>query len=104
MVALLSAGALFQVSAQNRSGYFLDNYTYGYQLNPAAEGTKGFVSFPGLGNFNLNLNSTMHLKTFIYNVDGKTTTFMNPGVSSSQFLNSLPSNNQLGLSTKLGIL
>lgn len=104
MAALLSVGALFQASAQNRSGYFLDNYTYGYQLNPAAEGTKGFVSFPGLGNFNLNLNSTMHVKTFIYNVDGKTTTFMNPGVKSSTFLNSLPNNNQIGLSTKVGVL
>lgn len=104
LVVLLTIGAFAYSSAQSRSGYFLDNYTYGYQLNPAFEGTKGFVSVPAIGNFNLNLSSTMHLKNFIYNIDGTTTTFMNPKVPSATFLNSIPNNNQIGLSMKMGVL
>ena len=42
--------SVFGASAQNRSAYFTDNYTYRYQLNPAFGNELGFFSMPVLGN------------------------------------------------------
>ena len=90
--------------AQSRSGYFLDNYTYGYQLNPAFGGDRNFISLPALGNFNAGVSGTLHLSNLLYNVNGRTTTFMNPAVSASEFLDGINENNRLGTNLKVGIL
>lgn len=40
-LAALALGAAAAAHAQaSRSGYFLDNYTYGYRLNPAMASTR----------------------------------------------------------------
>lgn len=100
-VAIISASAAM---AQSRSGYFLDNYTYNYQLNPAFGGDRNFISLPAVGNFNAGVSGTLHLSSLIYNVNGRTTTFMNPAVSTSEFLNNIKENNRLGINAKVGIL
>lgn len=80
-VALMAA---FSVSAQQTySGYFLDNYTYRFQMNPAFGNEDNFVSMPALGNMNVALRGSLHLNNVIYNVDGKTVLFTNPGVPES---------------------
>ena len=53
--------------AQNSySGYFLDNYTYRYEMNPAFGNSKGFVSMPVIGNFNTAIRGTLHLSDIFY--------------------------------------
>ena len=52
---LCAASASAQTSA---SGYFLEDYTYRFQLNPAFANSRNFVAMPGLGNLNVGLTST----------------------------------------------
>lgn len=96
--------AVATASAQNtNSGYFLDNYTYRYQMNPAFGNELGFVSFPGLGNLNMAMRGNLHLSDIFHVVDGRTVLFTNPGVSSS-ILGDIPSVSRLGSDVKVNIL
>lgn len=100
--AVLCAAPL---AAQNSySGYFLDNYTYRHQLNPALAPDKGFVSFPVLGNINVGMHGNANVSDFIYNVNGKTSLFTNPYLSTDEVMSKFEDHNKLGLGVKLGIL
>lgn len=103
--ALLAACAFSGASAQNTySGYFLDGYTYRYEMNPAFDNERNFVAFPCLGNMNIGMQGNLHLTSLLYNVDGKTCLFTNPGVSASTVMDNIHSDNKLGFETKIGIL
>lgn len=57
--------------AQNTtSGYFLDNYDYRYQMNPAFGNEKDFVSMPGLGNLNVAMRGSLDVSSVIYTLNG----------------------------------
>lgn len=100
-LALISCATM---SAQHTySGYFLDNYTYRYQMNPAFGNADGFVSFPVLGNINIAMRGNLHLSSVIHNVDGKTVLFTNPGVPQS-VLNKFANTNRLGTNLKFDII
>lgn len=93
-------------SAQNlQSGYFDDNYLYRFQSNPAFgnEG-HGFVALPGLGNLNVGTSGTIGVENIFYNVNGKTTTLLNPGVSASEVLDGLKDKNRLGINMRETVL
>lgn len=98
VMAMLPAG----VAAQNlQSGYFDDNYLYRFQSNPAfGNDGHGFVAMPGIGNLNLTTNGTIGVDHILYNVNGKTTTFLNPGVSASEVLDGLKDKSRLGVSLR----
>ncbi len=101
--ALLMAGTAAQ--AQNTySGYFTDNYLYRYQMNPAFDNERNFVSIPALGNLNLSMQGNLHVSDVIYNVDGKTVLFTNPGVSDAEFLSKIKDKNRIGANVKLNVL
>lgn len=104
--AMAAAAAVPAANAQNRSAYFLDNYAYNYQMNPAMAIDRKFdISFPGLGNLNLGMAGNVGVKSFIYNLpDGRTTTFMNPEISASEVMSNIKTNNRLGLESRIGIL
>lgn len=103
--AFLALTVAFGTMAQNtRSGYFVDDYTYRFQLNPAFGNSKGFVSMPAIGNFNVGVHGNLHLNKVLYNIDGKTTTFMNPGVSAADFLNGISDVSKMRVNTKVDIL
>lgn len=98
LFAMLPASA----GAQNlQSGYFDDNYLYRFQSNPAFgnEG-HGFVAMPGLGNLNLSTNGTIGLNHIFYNINGKTTTMLNPGVSAAEVLDGLKDKCRLGVNLR----
>lgn len=102
VIALLPMG----MSAQNLlSGYFDDNYLYRFQSNPAFgnEG-HGFVAMPGIGNLNISTYGTLGLGDIFYNVNGKTTTMLNPGVSTSEALDGIKDKNTLGINLKETVL
>lgn len=104
--------ALFAISmttlsamAQNtRTGYFVDDYTYRFQMNPAMGNNRNFVGMPGLSNVNVGLHGNLSVKDILYNVNGRTTTFLNPGVSASEFLGNISDVNKIGLDLKLNVL
>ncbi len=101
LTAVFILGTL-AVSAQNvlKSGYFMDNYNYRHQMNPAFASTRSYFSIPAIGNFNIGTQSNMGINTFLYPVNGQLTTFMNKSVSADEFLGNIKNNNrfQLGAS------
>ena len=100
-IALLSCAT---VSAQNTySGYFLDNYTYRFQMNPAFGNEDNFVSMPVLGNMNVAMRGNLHLNNIFYNVGGETVLFTNPGVPQDA-VNKFKKSNKLGTNEKFDIL
>ena len=100
LAALSSATAFAQ---DTKTGYFHDEYTYRYQMNPAVGNDRGFVSMPALGNLNVGINGTLHLNSVIYNVDGRTTTFMNPQLSAGEVLGKFKDMNRIGTDLKLNV-
>lgn len=103
---IISATAVlsFGTVAQNtNSAYFIDGYTHRYELNPAFANEKNFISIPVVGNVNAAMRGTIGLDEIFYNVDGTTTTFMNPAVDAS-FLNNINDVSRLGADLKLNLL
>ena len=101
----LIAGSATSASAQlTYSGYFLDNYTYRYQMNPAFGNESNFVAMPVLGDLNLSMHGNLNLSDLLYNVNGKTVLFTNPAVSASEVLGNISDKNRLGAGVKLDIM
>lgn len=97
--------AAMGVAAQNTtSGYFLDNYNYRYQMNPAFGNERNFVSMPGLGNLNVAMRGNLHLSSVIYNLDGKTVLFTNPGIGVDEVMKKFKDKNRIGSDIKVNIL
>lgn len=105
--ALLMAAVGGVVSeAQNlQTAMFDDNYLYRYMVNPAyANEGKGFVAMPGLGNLNVTTNGTIGLNHIFYNVNGQTTTLLNPGLSAAEVLDGMKDHSRLGIDLRETIL
>ncbi len=102
--AAMGAAALGATAQDTRSGYFLEDYTYRFQMNPAMENTRNFVAIPVIGNVNVDMHGTLGVSDVIYNVNGRTTTFMNPGVSASEVMGNIPDNSRIGADMKLTLL
>lgn len=91
--------------AQNtNSGYFLEGYTYRYQLNPAYGNDRNFVSMPALGNLNVGMNGTLKLSSIFYNVNGRTCLFTNPMISADEALKDIHDKNRIGANVKVNLL
>lgn len=103
-LAILAVSPL-ALSAQNTySGYFLDNFDYRYEMNPAFGNEKNFVSFPILGNLNTRVGGTLHLNSVLYNIDGQTSLFTNPAISASDAMSKFKNNNRLDLNFKIPVM
>ena len=97
---LLSASA----SAQSfRTGYFLDNYVYGYRINPAQINKKSFLGL-GLGNFDLENNFNIGEASLLFPRNGKMVTGFNKAVSADEFLGGLPDQVTLSLDESINLL
>lgn len=86
------------------SGYFLDNYTYRFQMNPAFGNERNFVAFPALGNLNLSMQGNLHLTDVVYNLNGKSVLFTNPGISTSEAMGKFADKNRLGSAISIDLL
>ncbi len=103
--AVVAGAAAFGATAQTtNSGYFLDNYTYRYTMNPALGNDAGFVSMPALGNLNIATRGSLHLSGIIYTLDGRTVLFTNPGISVGEVMGNIKDVNHLGADVKLNVL
>lgn len=104
---LLCAAAAMSASAQfTQSGYFLEDYAYRHLMNPAIanENIGRFVAFPGIGNLNVNMRGNLSLSDFIYNRDGKTVLFTNPGVSNKEAMGNFSDMNKIGTNIRVNVL
>ena len=107
-IYFLTAALMFgtaAVSAQEalKSGYFMDNYNYRHQMNPAFASTRSYFSIPTIGNFNIATQSNMGINTFLYPVNGQLTTFMNKNVSADEFLGNIKNNNRLRIGASVPV-
>lgn len=96
-----AAGASAQTTY---SGYFLDNYDYRFQMNPAFGNNNGFVSFPALGNMNIHMRGNLHVSDVIYSLNGKTVLFTNPNISEKEAMSKFGAKNRVGTNEKIDIL
>lgn len=105
---MFSAGILTCALAANAqmtySGYFLDNYTYRYQMNPAFGNDRNFVSFPALGNLNIGTHGNLNVSDIVYPLNGKTVLFTNPGLSDNEVMKKFSDRNRLGANVKEDII
>lgn len=104
LVALMACSPLAAFAQNTYSGYFLDNYDYRYEMNPAFGNEKNFVSFPILGNLNTRVSGTLHLNSVLYNIDGQTSLFTNPAISASEAMSKFKNNNRLETNFKIPIM
>lgn len=106
--ALIIVSISILTNAQTlKSGYFLENVVYRHQLNPAFHNNDTYFSMPILGNTNIGLESNIGLSTFLYpssNPKYKLTTFLDPSVSTDDFLNKLNNNNKIAADINLQII
>ena len=99
LVIALGAAALFALllsvrsSAQElKSAYFLDDYVYKYEINPAmhdAKNTQVFVGF-GLNDIGIKAQTNIGVNNFLFPVDGQLLLFMNDKISKEKFLSGIP--------------
>lgn len=105
VTAAIAVGSITSANAQNtRSGYFIDDYTYRFEMNPAFGNSKNFIAMPGLGNVNASMNGTIGINDVLYNVDGRTTTFLNPEISASKVMGNIGDRNRVGADLKITLL
>lgn len=98
---------LFNLGAYGQtlqSGFFLDNWVYGYRLNPALVSDKSFVSI-GIGDVSATLSSDLSIGSILFKTsDGGLVTGLHPSVSSKEFLGNLKNRNSLNLKLNENIL
>lgn len=106
MLAFLTlAGAATSFAQTNNSAYFLEGSTFRHELNPSFINERDYVTFPMLGNLNLNVHTNTGIGDFLYvRPDGTLTTFLSDVVTRSEFLNALPDRSRSALKLNLSVL
>lgn len=94
------------LTAQNTySGYFLEDYTPRFEMNPAfGSSDKGFVSFPALGNMNIDIHGNLHARDIFYNLNGETVLFTNPGINAKDAMSKFSNHNKIGAGVRVDII
>lgn len=104
-VAAMTVGMALSVGAQNtNSGYFIDGNLYRHQLNPAFGNDANYISMPGVGNLSVGMHGTLQVDEVLFNVDGQTTTFLNPGVDAATFLQGIGNRNHIGADVNVPVM
>lgn len=106
MTALIAVVCVAPAVAQvSDSGYFLDNYYYGYQLNPAFGNRHSYVSMPAVGNVNAAANGNINTTDILYKgTNGKTWLFTNPNIPAGEALSKFSDVNRINAGVNLGII
>lgn len=110
--AIIALALIYPAGASAQSfqtGFFLENFTYSFQLNPASQPNqaRGFFGL-GIANVNIGANSNLGLDSFLFpvNVDGsrKLVTGFNENVSSETFLGGLDDMNKAKVGASVNVL
>lgn len=93
----MTFGAGIACAQDFQSGYFLDNYVFGYRYNPSTLSEKSFLSI-GTGTVSIDAASNLGLSSFIYpNEAGNgLVTALHPSVSTKDFADKLTDANTIG--------
>lgn len=98
LAASLAAVGCNAMAQGLNSGYFVEEYKFRHNMNPAFGNEQNYVSLPALGNINVRTQGNFGLGDVLfdnprYGVDSdkKKTTFMNPYISTSDALSGFAS-------------
>lgn len=107
-ITLLLAVAATARAQEFRTGYFLENYSYAYRINPAApiEGKPYFFAGLGLGNVTAEAHTNLSLPSFIARDKNGELAFplLSSDFTMEQALSGLSSVNDLGLNLNMNLL
>lgn len=103
-ISLLTLGSAASAQDKFQSGYFLDNFSYNYRLNPSLMAERSFFAL-GMGNIEAGLASDIGVSTLLFpNADGSgLVTGLNKSVSADQFLSGLKQDNALSMDAGLNV-
>ncbi|MFI3331020.1 MAG: DUF5723 family protein [Rikenellaceae bacterium] len=106
LLIILSLAVFTSVSAQNiRTSYFMQGATMRTELNPALAPTRGYLNLPIIsGNYIDITTGSLSVSDFLYPSNGELVTFLDPSVSSEDFLSGLSKMNSVGMDYKTNIL
>ncbi|MCM1490454.1 MAG: DUF5723 family protein [Muribaculum sp.] len=103
-IILASASVATTAAQESATGYFLENYSMRWQMNPAMGNRLGYVGFPGLGNLNVGVSGNFNVTDIVYPYNGKTVLFTNPNIPASEVLGNLKNVNRLSQDSKVNLL
>ena len=104
---LLALAFCATASAQHnlRTGYVLDGYIYKHKLNPAFASDRGYFAIPVAGYVSAGVESNLAVSTFLTpDGNGNLMTFLNPSVSTEDFLSGIADNNPLNVNVDIPVL
>lgn len=102
-ISLWIMSAVCAMAQSPQTGYFTDGYLYRHTMNPAIANTTNYVSLPALGNNNVSFRGNLALDDVLYQVNGKTATFLHPNLSSEEVLKNIKEQNKIGLNANFQI-
>lgn len=104
VISLLALGSAASAQDKFQGGYFLDNFSYNYRLNPSLMAERSFFGL-GMGNIEAGLASDISVSNLLFpNADGTgLVTGLNKNVSADQFLSGLKPDNALGMDAGLNV-
>lgn len=105
LTGIVLASAATLASAQTpATGYFLDNYLYRFELNPALGNSYNYISWPAVGNFNAGVEGNLHLNSLVHSYNGKPVYFTNPNISNQDAMSRFKNTNFIGTDLKMNLL
>ena len=104
ITACLLSATVVGASAQTYSGYFLEDYTHRYKMNPAFGNEETFIGIPGINNVNSAMRGNLRLTDVFYNLDGRTVLFTNPGISEGEAMKKFGNHNKLEAGVNIELL
>jgi hypothetical protein len=94
------------VAQEMQSAYFVKDYLFRHDLNPALGNEKNYISFPALGNVNAEIRGNFGIGDVLFdnpmNNGKKKTTFMNPMISVKDALSGFKTGKNI-LSADIGV-
>ena len=99
----LAFSAYADLSAQTTGTWMLDNYAYGYRINPSYMPERGYMGI-AIGSLNLSLSSDLGLDNLLFPTSDGLVTGFNKNVSPEEFLSGMKELNQLNFNPNENLL
>lgn len=102
VICIATAGLFAQ---DVRTAYFMEGSIARMSMNPAFRPNRGYIHIPAVGGLSLSVNTNgMTASSFLFPGEGQMVTFLDPSVSSADFLSGLKDVNKFGLDVNMPIL
>lgn len=101
---VLALNATAMMAQYNTSSYFTEGNLYRHEINPAIDNEMDYVAMPVMGNVQMNMNGNLAIDNIFFARNGKTMTFMNPTISTSEVMDNITDKNRINGYLKMQLL